>query len=112
MSGSPLSHALLLLVSEVSTILNFSSGEDSDSEFESLESELSSTSSTPKTTTSSGSLFRAQSMSSSRLDSSNENELRTAGDVLADVLAGASAKIEVTRDSIDERDDSDELVDR
>ena len=51
-------------------------------------------------------------MSSSRLDSSNENELRMAGDVLADVLAGASAKVEGTRDSVDEQDDSDELADR
>lgn len=35
-----------------------------------------------------------------------------AGDILANVLARASAKIEGTRDGVDEQDDSDELADR
>jgi len=49
-------------------------------------------------------------MSSSRLNSYNENELQAAGDVLAGVEA--EAKVEGTRDSVDERDDSDGLADR
>jgi hypothetical protein len=47
-------------------------------------------------------------MSSLRLNSSNENESRTAG-VLADVEAGASTKV---KDGVDERDDSDDLADK